>query len=273
MAGSFAVIALATVGYVAMAHGERSEASAGAGRESGGGGRPSASATGRVEADGAPSRRPAGRSAASPSASPTGSASSGTGSRAKDIPAAGPGTFTAAAGGGGRIGKGAKVLRYAVSVEDGLELSAAETAEEVDRILADPRGWTADGISSFQRVSSGATDFEVKVATPGTVDQICGEYGLDTGGEVNCSVGSQVMVNLKRWLLATPFYVQDIPQYRALIVNHEVGHFLGHGHQTCPGPGRPAPAMMQQIKGLHGCVINAWPYDADGKAITGPPVP
>ncbi|MFF5565612.1 DUF3152 domain-containing protein [Streptomyces sp. NPDC012623] len=278
LAGSFAVIALTTVGYVAVAGGGWSEASSGevsARRQTGDGGAPSASASGRPESDGTPSDRGSASADRSdrvpPSASP--SHSSGATVREKDIPTTGPGTFTTATGGGSTTERGGKVLRYAVAVEDGLALSAAETAKEVERILADPRGWTADGTSAFQRVSGGAPDFVVKVATPGTVDDICGQYGLDTGGEVNCNVGDQVMVNLKRWLLATEFYAEDVPEYRALIINHEVGHYLGHGHRTCPGPGRPAPAMMQQIKGLRGCVINAWPYDAKGKAVTGPAVP
>jgi hypothetical protein len=80
------------------------------------------------------------------------------------------------------------------------------------------------------------------------------------------------MVNLKRWLLATQYYTHDVASYRALIINHEVGHFLGHGHAGCPGPGQPAPVMMQQIKGLHGCRTNVWPYTADGTYLTGPPV-
>ncbi|GAA4010871.1 hypothetical protein GCM10022232_59980 [Streptomyces plumbiresistens] len=170
------------------------------------------------------------------------------------------------------MGKGT-VLRYRVEVEDGLKLSAAAVAEQVEGILADRRGWTADGRSAFQRVSGGSTDFAVRVATPGTVDKICGQYGLDTGGEVNCSVDKNVMVNLKRWELATPVYAKDVTSYRALIINHEVGHFLGHGHVTCPGPGKPAPAMMQQIKGMHGCVPNVWPYDDEGRYVTGPAVP
>ncbi|MFF2846536.1 DUF3152 domain-containing protein [Streptomyces sp. NPDC058001] len=201
------------------------------------------------------------------------SASSGSsGKSSARIPASGPGTFTTA-GGQGRTHGGGRILTYQVSVEDGLDMSAAATAKEVEDILGNPRGWTADDAWGFRRVAGGTPDFQVRVATPGTVDKICGEYHLDTGGEVNCNVGNQVMVNLKRWLLATPAYADDVPSYRALIINHEVGHFLGHGHETCPRTGAPAPVMMQQIKGLRGCVTNVWPFTSGGQAITGPRVP
>ncbi|MER6078850.1 DUF3152 domain-containing protein [Streptomyces sp. NPDC001833] len=223
--------------------------------------------SGRVGAAGpahgsrSPSPGPATTSApASPRTSPT-----------PEIPATGPGTFVTAAGGSTRVGSGT-LLRYRVDVENGIDLSTADVARQVERILADPRGWTAGGRSAFQRVSSGPTDFVVRVATPGTVDRICGEYGLDTGGEVNCDVAQQVMVNLKRWLLATPVYAHRVKDYRALIINHEVGHFLGHGHVGCPGSGQPAPVMMQQIKGMHGCLPNVWPYDEKGRYLTGPAV-
>ncbi|OIJ94880.1 hypothetical protein BIV24_10190 [Streptomyces colonosanans] len=188
------------------------------------------------------------------------------------IRSTGPGTFATAPGQSGATGEG-RVLRYKVEVEDGISASAADVAAQVERILADPRGWTAHGGPAFRRVSSGTVDFAVKLATPGTVDRICGQYGLDTGGEVNCDVGGQVMVNLRRWLLATPVYASDVDSYRALIINHEVGHFLGHGHEGCPGVGSPAPVMMQQIKGMHGCTPNVWPFTAEGRAITGPHVP
>ncbi|MEU6102928.1 DUF3152 domain-containing protein [Streptomyces flaveolus] len=197
---------------------------------------------------------------------PSGSGSPG------PIPSAGPGTFTTAGGGGDRVGGSGRTLTYVVEVEDGIGLPAGDVAAEVERILADDRGWTADGEVGFRRVSGGGSDFRVRLATAGTVDDICGRYGLDTGGEVNCNVGQDVMVNLKRWLLATQYYADDVTSYRALIINHEVGHFLGHGHEGCPGRGRPAPVMMQQIKGLHGCTTNVWPYDGDGRPITGPAV-
>jgi len=156
------------------------------------------------------------------------------------LPQSGPGTFVTAPGGSGRVGKGTP-LRYRVEVERGITISPEDVAAQVERTLADPRGWTADGHSAFQRVSSGPTDFRVRLATPATVDKICAEGGLDTGGKVNCSVNHNVMVNLRRWVLATEFYPKDVVGYRSLIINHEVGHFLGHGHVTCPGEGQPAP--------------------------------
>ena len=144
----------------------------------------------------------------------------------------------------------------------------------VHAILGHERGWTADGSTGFRLVGPDEpADFMVRIATPGTVDDICGQYGLDTGGEVNCRVGESVMVNLKRWMTGSPEFSGPVEEYRALIINHEVGHFLGHGHEGCPGPGAPAPAMMQQIKGLDGCVANAWPYDENGEYLSGPAVP
>ncbi|MFJ9907357.1 DUF3152 domain-containing protein [Streptomyces sp. NPDC101152] len=231
---------------------------------------------GTDHAESAPGAPPARVGSPSPTPSPSSTPSSrhrpSASPSPEKIPATGPGTFTTASGTSAQVGTG-KVLRYRVEVEEGLDLSAAAAAKEVERILADRRGWTADGHSAFQRVAGGTTDFVVKIATPGTVDKICGEYGLDTEGEVNCSVAHNVVVNLKRWLLATPVYAKDVTAYHALIINHEVGHFLGHGHAGCPGPGKPAPAMMQQIKGMHGCVPNVWPYDEQGRYITGPAVP
>ncbi|PBC78691.1 uncharacterized protein DUF3152 [Streptomyces sp. TLI_235] len=184
----------------------------------------------------------------------------------------GKGTFTIATSKGGAVGKGT-IRRYRVEVEDGIGIDPQAAAQQVQAILSDKRSWTADGKNGFKLVSDGVYDFTVKVASPTTVDQICGSAGLDTKGEVNCDVGKQVVVNSKRWLTGSPQFSGTLDDYRALIVNHEVGHRIGHGHEGCPGKGKPAPAMMQQIYGLNGCVANAWPYTADGTYISGPSVP
>ncbi|WP_107499663.1 DUF3152 domain-containing protein, partial [Streptomyces sp. wa1002] len=190
--------------------------------------------------------------------------------RAEDIPASGPGTFTVARAGVDAKGRGSA---YRVEVEDGTGVDPDRAAEEIAAVLAHPRGWGHGGEHTFRQVADGPAGLVIKIATPATTDRICGEYGLKTRGEVNCRGGEKVMVNLKRWQLGSPQFDGPVPEYRALIVNHEVGHWLGRGHETCPGKGRPAPAMMQQIDGLKGCVANAWPYDAKGRYLGGPKVP
>ncbi|WP_282690688.1 DUF3152 domain-containing protein, partial [Streptomyces sp. CC216C] len=188
----------------------------------------------------------------------------------EDIPASGPGTFTVARAGVTSTGRGSA---YRVEVEDGIGVDPDRAAADIAAVLADPRGWSHGGERSFRQVSDGSAGLVIRIATPATTDRMCGEYGLNTRGEVNCRGGEKVMVNLKRWQLGSPQFDGPVSEYRALIVNHEVGHWLGRGHETCPGEGRPAPAMMQQIDGLKGCVANAWPYDAKGRYLGGPKVP
>lgn len=187
-------------------------------------------------------------------------------------PAKGAGTFSIAAATAQPVGRGT-VRRYRVEVEDGIGIDAGAAATQIHGFLGDKRGWTNDRKNGFQLVAGGGYDFTVKIASPATVDRICGASGLDTHGEVNCNVGNQVLVNSKRWNTGSPQFSGPLDEYRALIINHEVGHRIGHGHETCPGPGKPAPAMMQQIYGLKGCEPNAWPYSENGTYLSGPSVP
>ncbi|MEU3567396.1 DUF3152 domain-containing protein [Kitasatospora sp. NPDC036755] len=187
-------------------------------------------------------------------------------------PTKGAGTFAVAPATAKPVGRGT-VRRYRVEVEDGIGIDAPSAAAQIHGILGDRRGWTNDRKNGFQLVADGPYDFTVKIASPATVDRICGASGLDTHGEVNCNVGNQVLVNSKRWNTGSPQFSGPLEEYRALIVNHEVGHRIGHGHEGCPGEGKPAPAMMQQIYGLKGCTPNAWPYSAEGTYLSGPSVP
>ncbi|WP_455569723.1 DUF3152 domain-containing protein [Streptomyces venezuelae] len=186
------------------------------------------------------------------------------------VPQSGAGTFTSAKASGKPVGASGVLRRYRVQVEEGVALSAGETAAEIERILAHPRGWAAHGRGRFQLVSEKA-DFVIRIATPDTADALCLKQGLRTHGELNCETADGVVVNLKRWMLGSPTFAGEPAEYRHLIINHEVGHEIGiRQHMGCPGPGKLAPAMMQQIKGLDGCRSNAFPYSEDGSYITGP---
>ncbi len=148
-------------------------------------------------------------------------------------------------------------LTYRIEIEQGLSLNAAAVATAVHKTLTDPRGWQALHPVSFERTDSLDSDLRIIVATPTLTDKLC--LPLQTGGEVSCRVEDRVVLNAKRWVYAVPAYNGDVDLYRNYLVNHEVGHALGHGHSDCDRPNTPAPVMMQQTKGLGGCRPNAWP--------------
>jgi hypothetical protein len=146
-----------------------------------------------------------------------------------------------------------------VEVEGGLGIDAAAFADAVETTLADPRSWGAGGRRAMQRVDDAdEADLRVALASPDTTDRLCAP--LETGGYFSCANGARAVLNVARWLRGAPSYEGDLEAYRSYVVNHEVGHTLGFGHADCPGPGQPAPVMLQQTKGLEGCTRGPWPY-------------
>ena len=217
-----------------------------------------------------PTPKPVSSPSPSPSPKPTPKPKPKPKPKKTTVPQSGKGTFTTAQASGEAAGSGGTLRRYRVQVEDGIDISAREAAAEIQAILAHPRGWAAHGRGRFQLVSENA-DFVIRIATPDTADQLCLAQGLNTHGELNCETTQGVVVNLKRWMLGSPTFAGPPAEYRHLIINHEVGHEIGiRQHMGCPGPGKLAPVMQQQIKGLNGCRSNAYPYDEDGTYITGP---
>jgi hypothetical protein len=183
-------------------------------------------------------------------------------------PAHGGGSFTTApAETGPQPAGGGRLMRYRVEVERDIHgLSAAAFAGFVTTTLNDPRGWTAGGDWRLRRVGPGQPhDFTVYLVTPGTRDEVCGGV---PDGYTSCRNGERVILNVARWVKGVPKYGAPLVAYRQYMVNHEVGHRLGHGHELCPGKGEPAPVMQQQTLGLHGCTPNAWPY-LDGERYAG----
>lgn len=148
------------------------------------------------------------------------------------------------------------VVRYAIDFR-GAQWTPAQRQRFEDVVhatLNDPRGWSLSGAVQFRRAGSGA--FTITLATPSVVAAYggCSSYW-------SCRSGGHVLINSARWFGATSTYPGQarLQLYRQLVVNHEVGHALGFGHAGCSASGRLAPVMMQQSKGLRGCVINPWP--------------
>ncbi|MEU8331050.1 DUF3152 domain-containing protein [Micromonospora sp. NPDC048839] len=210
-----------------------------------------------------------------------------------EIPTRAAGTFTTATGNGRVIGTGKKRVRYSVSVEKGIawgDIPAWKPdrfAESIEQVLAAPNGWadsaqhpvTNDAVNltraswSFQRVGGGRVDVDVRLATPRTVDRLCGASGVDTEGVYSCKYGKTIMINLRRWLQGSPGYPVSIEDYHAGVINHEFGHFLGFAHMKCGGRGKPGPVMMTQTIDLGGCLPNVSPFNKNGQFISGPWAP
>ncbi|MFD9562666.1 DUF3152 domain-containing protein [Streptomyces sp. NPDC059994] len=177
----------------------------------------------------------------------------------------GSGAFEAVPGAAAAPGKGRK-YRYRVDIEKGLDLDGALFAEAVQKTLNDDRSWAHDGAKTFERISSGKPDFVITLASPGTTAAWCAKSELDTAEEnVSCDSAAteRVMINAFRWAQGSEtFGAQAMHAYRQMLINHEVGHRLGHGHVSCSTPGALAPVMQQQTKSLDiggiKCRPNAW---------------
>jgi hypothetical protein len=196
-----------------------------------------------------------------------------------DFARSGPGTFVLDRSAGPVLGSAGTLRRFHIAVEGNITQEIDEFARVVDAVLGDPRSWTASRQLRFQRVPEGVpADFTIHLVTRVTADKMCATGGMDIRVDgvpfTSCRLAHKVVINLDRWRLSVPDYVNGgvpLETYRQYVINHEVGHELGHGHEACPAPGRPAPTMSTQTLGLNGCTANPWPF-LDGKRYAGPPV-
>jgi Protein of unknown function (DUF3152) len=153
---------------------------------------------------------------------------------------------------------------YTVEVEAGVAEDGPAFAAAVEKTLGDPRSWGAGGRMSFQRVDSGEVDFRVSLTSAMTVRKLCG-YTLPF--ETSCYNGSlgRAVINDARWVRGAVAFNGNLAAYRNYVINHEVGHGLGRGHEGCKKAGTLAPVMMQQTlgvvtPGVGACRANPWPH-------------
>ncbi|MFF2013036.1 DUF3152 domain-containing protein [Streptomyces sp. NPDC058195] len=177
------------------------------------------------------------------------------------------GKFEAVPGTAKAPGSG-RTYRYRIDVEKGLGLDVALFARAVQETLNDDRSWAHDGAMTFERVSADDPDFVITLASPGTTAEWCAKSRLDTTVDnVSCDSAAteRVMINAYRWAQGSSTFGPDrLFAYRQMLINHEVGHRLGHNHVSCGTPGALAPVMQQQTKSLDiddiKCRPNPWAY-------------
>ncbi len=153
-----------------------------------------------------------------------------------------------------------RTVTYRIETRGRLTSSVREFARLAAQTYADPRGWRNAGVA-FRRVR-GPADFSLVLAEASWLPRFSSICSV----QWSCRAGRYVVINQTRWAYASPSWNaagKSRRDYRHMVVNHETGHWLGHGHLGCPGPGRAAPVMMQQSKGLAGCRHNPWPLGSE----------
>ena len=141
-------------------------------------------------------------------------------------------------------------VTYTVVVDPDVAFSLAEFTRDVVICLADPDGWMSKGY-----------EFVMVKSKPQVTIHLASRKGLEKvgcDGTLSCAImgGNEMWINEDRWRNGTAKSGQDLDGYRQYVISHEMGHILGRDHVKCPGPGQPAPIMLQQTLGLHGCLPN-----------------
>ena len=174
----------------------------------------------------------------------------------------GQGSFSTIPGSSEVLGRG-NLYRFTIDVEDGISGADPQAfAASVMSTLSDQRSWIATDAVALQRVDSGPVDFRISLTAPLTVRPMCG-YSLQM--ETSCYAGSgRVVLNLSRWVRGAQVFGGDLTNYRHYLVNHEVGHAVGHNHAHYCLDNGLAPIMMQQTIGTKTengrCRANPWPF-------------
>jgi hypothetical protein len=149
-----------------------------------------------------------------------------------------------------------RVVTYDVTTKGAITANLAEFRAQANATLNDGRGWSRLGVT-FQEVSSGGA-FTLVLSEASQMTSFSSGCGVD----YSCRAGRYVIINQDRWQGATPSWNNaggSLRDYRHMVVNHETGHWLGHGHANCTAAGQPAQVMQQQSIDLQGCAFNAWP--------------
>lgn len=150
---------------------------------------------------------------------------------------------------------------YELSTRGEVATNRDSFARTAQAILDDDRGWLR-AHHRFTPVTEDA-DFDLVLAQPETLPT----FSRGCSVEYSCRAGRYVVINDANWRETTSAFVGDLATYRTMVLNHEVGHWLGLGHLFCEEEGEPAPLMQQQSKGMQGCVANGWPTAPEVEAV------
>lgn len=153
--------------------------------------------------------------------------------------------------------------RYCVATKGNVG-NVEEFSNAAYRILNDERGWPRAGVVFEQSEDADGCDFNLVLSEA----KYMKSFSSGCSEEYSCRVGQNVIINDDRWNKGTESWLSaggSLARYRVMVINHEVGHRLGHtdNETPCSGTGNAAPLMQEQSMHLDGCSINEYPLDSE----------
>ena len=157
-----------------------------------------------------------------------------------------------------RVVDGVKIVYYKTATWGTVEADFDDFRTKIAATLNDDRGWKNANLR-FVEVNSGY-DLTVVLSDAAHLDF----PGCSPTLSCTDSNRNYVIINDLRWRTGTDAskaHHMSQRDYQHMVINHEMGHWLGHhAHATGCTNGGPAPIMLQQSTGLRGCdSMNSWP--------------
>lgn len=153
------------------------------------------------------------------------------------------------------------ILKYHISIEDGITRSLKHFGNIVDNILKDKRTWKRyKFIRTYNKKES---NFKIILTKPASIYSICKMKGLSCTNMIT----KDIFINLNRWKNGSKKSQMNITNYRQYLINHEVFHALGGGHNVCK-ENQVCPVTEQQtIRIPKNSKPNPWPLHFEQKQL------
>ncbi len=160
---------------------------------------------------------------------------------------------------------GKKTITYCTAARGVTDSELSAMNSKAASTLNAKRGWSLGGNVTFQAANANC-EFTLWLVA---ADQMP-TFGAICDAMWSCAVRPNVAINYDRWRGASDAWNKDggsLEDYRVMVINHEVGHWLGFDHSNCPGSGQAAPVMQQQSIDLQGCSFSPWPSSIERTAL------
>lgn len=152
-------------------------------------------------------------------------------------------------------------IKYYVSIEKNVNRSLSHFANIIYFILNHKKTWNKyKFIRTYNKYDA---DFKIILSKPSTIRKICNLNGLSCTNMIT----KDIYINSNRWINGSKKSKLNLNNYRIYLINHEVFHALGGGHNKCAN-NSICPVTYQQTLGIpKNSKPNPWPLDSEQKLL------